>query len=147
MNGLILSPLWGSLSVIPHCCSVAQFQPLHFSPCLPWVKWHGRSVHFDLKECLDHTANTLRELVSSFRPRMLYAIRFMWPGSLTPMFLMSLKMTHKYLVNTGLKQTKQNKNKKTNTVMSAVRLCWHRQPQVLSPVARLSCAYWWFLWG
>lgn len=118
MNGLILSPLWGSLSVIPHCttggkkkkktpCSVAQFQPLHFSPCLPWVKWHGRSVHFDLKECLDHTANTLRELVSSFRPRMLYAIRFMWPGSLTPMFLMSLKMTHKYLVNTGLKRQKK----------------------------------------
>lgn len=62
-----------------------------FSPLLVWVKWHGRSVHFDLKECLDHTANTLRELVSSFRPRMLYAILFMWPGNRTPMFLMSLK--------------------------------------------------------
>lgn len=68
---------------------------LHFSPCHPWVKWHGRSVHFDLEECLDHTANTLRELVSSFRPRMLYAILFMWPGNRTPMFLMSLQGNNK----------------------------------------------------
>lgn len=139
MNGLILSPLWGSLSVIPHCCSVAQSQPLHFSPCLPWVKWHGRSVHFDLKECLDHTANTLRELVSSFRPRMLYAIRFMWPGSLTPMFLMSLKMTHKYLVNTGLKRQKKKTPKKT-----AERWCmWTHFQGVLTPLKGKDSSYRW----
>lgn len=140
MNGLILSPLWGSLSVIPHCCSVAQFQPLHFSPCLPWVKWHGRSVHFDLKECLDHTANTLRELVSSFRPKMLYAIRFMWPGSLTPMFLMSLKMTHKYLVNTGLKRQKT----KQKQIKTAERWCmWTHFQGVLTPLKGKDSLYKW----
>lgn len=87
--------LGGSLSVTPHGStgesSTAQFHSSPSSPPRPWVKWHGRSVHFDLEECLDHTANTLRELVSSFKPRMLYAILFMWPGSRTPIFLMSLK--------------------------------------------------------
>lgn len=40
---------------------------------------------------LPHTANTLRVLVWSFRPRMLYAIRFRCPGSRTPMLRMSLQ--------------------------------------------------------
>lgn len=88
-----------SSSVVPHRDteegknlqhSSVSLLPIKSPPC-PRVKWHGRSVHFDLEECLDHTANTLRELVSSFRPRMLYAILFMWPGSRTPIFLMSLK--------------------------------------------------------